>query len=276
MSSGTGPWFEGEALEAFGAYWTILEASYAEVVAATLPEAVTFAPALARSDYAERAREDGFDVLTRVWRAIREGDWSAVEATWEARGATFATLGVSLEEWTDIVLLTSRCSIPFVIAAHGKEPAKLGGILAAMSDFWSRSIRVARSQYTRTRDEIAATQGQALRRSEARFARLFEAGIIGIVVTQMSGRILEANDAFLGMLGYTREDLAAGLRWDALTPPEFVRVSEQAVDDLRRTGAARVREKEYFHKDGHRVPVLLGAARLEPELAITFILDLSA
>jgi len=276
MSSETGPWFEGEALEAFSAYWAVLEANYGGVVAATLREAVKFAPSLSRPDFAERAREDGSDVLKRVWRAIREGDWTAVEAKWEARGAAFATLGVSLEEWSDIVLLTSRCSIPFVLEAHAGEPARLGAILAAMSDFWSRSIRTARSQYARTRDELAAMQGDALRRSEARFARLFEAGILGIVITEMSGRILEANDAFLGMLGYTRDDLDAGLRWDALTPPESMRASVEAVDELRRTGEVQVREKEYFHKSGHRVPVLLGAARLEPELAMTFVLDLSA
>jgi PAS domain S-box-containing protein len=52
-------------------------------------------------------------------------------------------------------------------------------------------------------------------------------------------------------------------------------VSRQAIDDLRRTGAAQVREKEYLHKDGRRVPVLFGAAQLEPELAITFVLDRS-
>jgi two-component system cell cycle sensor histidine kinase/response regulator CckA len=275
MSSAPGAWFQGEGLEAFTAYWNVLEANYTEIVAATLREAVKFAPSLSRPDYAEQAREDGSDVLRRVWRAIHEGEWSPVEAKWEARGSDFATLGVGIEEWNDIVLLTSRCSIPFVVEAYGREPARLSGVLTAMSDFWSRSIRIARSQYARTREKVVAMQGDALRRSEARFARLFEAGVVGIVVTEMNGRSLEANDAFLSMLGYTRADLRAGLRWDALTVPESMGVSEEAVDDLRRTGVAKVREKEYFHKDGRRVPVLLGAARLEPEQAITFVLDQS-
>src|SRR5208283_3006245 len=105
----------------------------------------------------------------------------------------------------------------------------------------------------RTRDELTAVQGDALRRSEARFARLFESGIVGILIAEMGGRILEANDAFLRMLGYSRDDLRVGLRWDALTPPEWLGVNDAALDELRRTGAAPAREKEYLHKDGHRV-----------------------
>jgi two-component system, cell cycle sensor histidine kinase and response regulator CckA len=275
MLTGTGPWFQGQRLEAFGAYWAVLEANYAEIIAGTLREAVEFAPSLSRPEHAEQAWEDGSDLFRRVWRAIREEDWTAVEAKLEARGAAFARIGVSIEEWTDIALVTSRCSIPFVVGAHGREPPRLAAILTAMSEFWSRSIRIARARYARTRDELAAMQGEALRRSEARFARLFEAGIVGIIITSTDGRILEANDTFLGMLGHTRDDLRAGMRWDALTPPESMGVSEQALEDLRRTGAAQVREKEYLHKDGRRVPVLFGAAQLESEQAITFVLDRS-
>ena len=275
MPTSRGPWFQGERLEAFGAYWAVFEANYEAILSAIHQEALEIAPSLSRPENAERAREDGADVIGRVWHAIREGDWAGFEAKMEARGAAFAMLGISIEEWSDIVLVTSRCSIPFVVEAHGREPAKLVAILSTMSDFYSRMIRVARAHYARTRDEIAASQRAALRRSEARFARLFEAGIVGIVITEMDGRLLEANDAFLGLLGRTQDDLRAGLRWDTLTPPESMRVSLDAVDELRRTGVARVREKEYLHKDGRHVPVLFGAALLEPEQAITFVLDQS-
>ncbi len=131
IATGRGPWFQGERLEAFAVYWAVLEANYSEIVADTLREAVEFAPSLSRQDNAESAREDGADVLRLVWRAIREGDWTPYEAKMEARGAAFARLGVSIEEWSDIVLLTSRCSIRFVAEAHGSDPARLGVILAA-------------------------------------------------------------------------------------------------------------------------------------------------
>src|SRR5271166_47732 len=105
MASATGPWFQGEKLEAFGAYWAVLAENYAEIVAATLREAVEFAPSLARPEHRESAREDGSDMIRRVQHAIRAGDWAAVNARFEARGAAFATMGVSIEDWSDIVLV---------------------------------------------------------------------------------------------------------------------------------------------------------------------------
>jgi two-component system cell cycle sensor histidine kinase/response regulator CckA len=150
------------------------------------------------------------------------------------------------------------------------ELGRLGAILATVRDFWNR----ARGHYARAREERVAEQKDALRRTEARYARLDEAGIVGIVTSEMGPRILEANDAFLRMLGYTRADLLAGLRWNALQPPEGL-VSGSVLDDLRDTGIAPVRPKEYFHKDGHRVPVLVGAAQFAPNEAISFVLDQS-
>src|ERR1700694_2152193 len=57
---------------------------------------------------------------------------------------------------------------------------------------------------------------------EGRIRRLVEANIIGILIWDLQGRLLEANDTFLRMLGYDREDLVSGrLRWKDLTPPEW-------------------------------------------------------
>jgi PAS domain S-box-containing protein len=275
MPQGTGPWFQGEELDAFRAYWALLETNYDAIVAHMLEQAAEIAPSLTKQASAERARQEGFDVLERVGHAIRSGDWTAVEEKLEARGVAFATLDISIEEWSDLVLLTSRCSIPFVIAAHGHELERLGVILATMSDFWNRSIRVGRTHYARTREELLAQQKSALRRSEARYAKLAEAGIVGLAMSEMGPRILEANDAFLLMFGYTREDLPAGkVRWDAMQPPGWL-TRDGVADDLLSRGIARVRQKEYFHKDGRRIPVLVGAAQFEPNEAITVVLDQS-
>ena len=71
------------------------------------------------------------------------------------------------------------------------------------------------------RRELEATVA-ALRTSEQRFRRLFEANIIGIAFSDFSGQEIEANDAFLDLIGYTREDLQAGrIRWNMMTPPEY-------------------------------------------------------
>jgi len=119
---------------------------------------------------------------------------------------------------------------------------------------------------------------QALRKSEALFRPLFASGIIGIIIADLESAILEANKAFLDMLGYTSAELRAGmLRWTDLTPREWAEHDARGVERLRAVGQVPAWEKEFFHKDGHRVPVLLGAAMLEgtDDQCICFILDLS-
>ena len=118
----------------------------------------------------------------------------------------------------------------------------------------------------------------ALRASESRFRRLADSNIIGVITATFDGKITEANDAFLAMVGYRREDLDAGrLNWRAMTPEAYADADQQAVEQLISAGTAAAWEKEYLRKDGSRVPVLVGAARIEgtPDSAITFVLDLS-
>jgi two-component system cell cycle sensor histidine kinase/response regulator CckA len=127
------------------------------------------------------------------------------------------------------------------------------------------------------RDQTAERKAaRALRESEARFRHLAQSGIIGIIVADTLGNIHEANDAFLRMVGYSREDLTSGaVSWAEMTPPEWRELDRMALHDLNQTGVTRAREKEYLRKDGSRVPVLVGAAMLSPPRAIAFVLDLS-
>jgi PAS domain S-box-containing protein len=117
---------------------------------------------------------------------------------------------------------------------------------------------------------------KALLRSEARFRRLSDAGILGIVTADLQGGILEANEAFLGMVGYTSEDVHSGrVRWTDLTPPEWRHFDERAIEELAETGIAVPWEKEYLRRDGSRLPVLLGVAMLDATKGecVAFILD---
>ena len=115
-----------------------------------------------------------------------------------------------------------------------------------------------------------------LRESDARFRRLFEADILGIAVSDEE-RVIETNDQFLRMLGYTREQFAsAGIAWREITPPEFLAVSETAGATLRSTGVCPAFEKEYLRRDGSRVPALTAAVRLgqsSDTRILSFILD---
>jgi PAS domain S-box-containing protein len=119
-----------------------------------------------------------------------------------------------------------------------------------------------------------------LRLAEARFRRLADSGVLGILITDLEDLlVLEANDAFLAMVGATREDLAAGrLDWAELTPPEYSEVDARAVAQLRATGVCDTFVKEYLRLDGSRVSVLVGAAMLEESSAscIAFLIDITA
>ena len=117
-----------------------------------------------------------------------------------------------------------------------------------------------------------------LEQREAKIRRLVEANIIGIFIFSLDGRIIEANDFFLQMVGYDRADLAAGrIRWTDLTPPEWRARDALAVAEVKLTGAAQPYEKGYIRKDGSRLPVLIGVAMFEEggDEGVAFVLDLS-
>jgi len=117
-----------------------------------------------------------------------------------------------------------------------------------------------------------------LQEREARIRRLVDSDIMGIMMWDLDGRILDANEAFLHMVGYSRDDLVSGgLRWAALTPAEWNYAHDRAAAEVRATGSHKPFEKEYFRKDGSRVPVLLGGAAFDErrDQGVSFVLDLT-
>ena len=130
-----------------------------------------------------------------------------------------------------------------------------------------------------TRDADNTHLYRDLAEREAKIRRLVDANIIGIFIWDIEGRIIEANDAFLRMVDYDREDLVSGrIRWTELTPPEWRNRDERRwVPELKVTGSLQPFEKEYFRKDGSRVPVLIGAATFEEggNQGVAFVLDLT-
>ena len=117
-----------------------------------------------------------------------------------------------------------------------------------------------------------------LREREAKIRRLVDSNIIGIFFYNLDRHIFEANDAFLEMLGYSRDDIIAGrLDFTNLTPPEWAEADEQRLAELISTGTWRPSEKEFFRKDGSRIPVLLGSATFDElrRQGIGFVVDLT-
>jgi PAS domain S-box-containing protein len=139
------------------------------------------------------------------------------------------------------------------------------------------NVRLFEAEKQRTLALAQANRDLAER--EAKIRRLVEANIIGIFIWDLEGRIIEANDAFLRMVGYDREDLVSGrMRWTDLTPPEWRERDERRLSELKMTGSLQPFEKEYFRKDGSRVPVLIGVATFKGggEQGVAFVLDLTA
>jgi PAS domain S-box-containing protein len=117
-----------------------------------------------------------------------------------------------------------------------------------------------------------------LRERETKFRRLIDSNIIGVLIGNPDGSVQEADQTFLRIIGYERADLTAGrLRRTKLTPPEWHDRDARAVAEMKATGTARPFEKEYFRKDGSRVPVLVAGAALDArgDTVVIFAVDLT-
>jgi len=156
-----------------------------------------------------------------------------------------------------------------VMASLGKLASSAYQALAHIEDL---KIQVAE------REKAEAEVRELASGLEAKIRRLVEANVVGIVMWNLEGAITEANDAFLRMVQYDREDLASGrVRWTDLTPVEWRGRDERALADLNASGIFQPIEKEYFRKDGSRVPILLGGALFEGggNEGVAFVLDLT-
>ena len=167
--------------------------------------------------------------------------------------------------------------------AEALEQRKAWFVIAAVisvSALAAVALALARLEATRRRKAIAenlALHGD-LETRDKKIRRLVDANIVGIIIWDLDGRILEANDEFLHMLGYGREDLASGrLNRTDLTPAEWRDRDARTVAELKQTGTVQPFEKEYFRNDGSRVPVLMGGTMFEQSRnqGVSFVLDLT-
>jgi len=127
--------------------------------------------------------------------------------------------------------------------------------------------------------ELEQLKSRRLEENEARLRRLYESGLLGVIYWNMDGVIEEANEKFLDMIGYTRDDLTAGhIDWVHMTPPEYQYLDERSMTELKATGVnAQPFEKEYLRKDGTRLPILIAGAMLDEERihGVAFVLDIT-
>jgi two-component system, cell cycle sensor histidine kinase and response regulator CckA len=213
---------------------------------------------------------------TAMRAALETKHWDAIICDWSM--PRFSALG-ALE-----LLKASGLDLPFVIVSGtvGEELAveamRAGAHDYVLKDKLARLAAVVERELREQAVREAHRSSEAARRAiEARFSRLAESGIIGIVIGDMLGNIIEANEAFLKLIGFTRADLEQGLiRWRDITAPESADATNRGLQELIGTGVATPYEKEYIRKDGSRVSVLVGLATLSGSQSIGFMVDLTA
>jgi PAS domain S-box-containing protein len=179
-------------------------------------------------------------------------------------------------EWRNIPLV--------MLTARDDRDGMIEGINAGADDYIAKSADFdvlkarLRAQLRRKHfeDENRRIREQLVRReTEARFQRLIHSNIIGVILGDIGGRLTDANDTFLTMLGYSRAELESGkLRWDEQTPSEWREQTKTAVEQLRSVGSATPYENEYFRKDGSRQPTMVGLVLMEDsDTIVGFVLD---
>lgn len=170
-------------------------------------------------------------------------------------------------------------------AATGRAEREAWRVRKGGGRFWANEIATAiRDEngnlvgFTKiSRDLTERRQAEeALRASEERFRTALEIDTVGVVFFDLESRITDANDAFLRMIGFSRLELESGcLRWDRLTPPEWIERTRQDIEDLGSTGRGAPYEKEYLRKDGSRRWGLFAGKALGNGVVVEFVLDIS-
>src|SRR5215813_11934618 len=192
----------------------------------------------------------------------------------------------------DAAVLNPFSTDPYVAQRHPRSvfcvplmnQTKFVGILYLENNLAPRVFAPARTAVLKV---LASQAAIALENSrlyrdladrEGKIRRLVDANVLGICIWNLEGAIVDANEAFLHMLQYGREDVVSGrLRWTGLTPAEWREQDERAAAELRFTGTFQPVEKEYFRKDGSCLPVLIGGALFKEggNKGVAFVLDLT-
>jgi PAS domain S-box-containing protein len=172
-------------------------------------------------------------------------------------------------------ILSSRSTLP-VRTVSDHVPLEAGVIFVVPS---SHQVNITDHEIAfQTCQDVTAHREaeEELRESEERLRQALEIETVGVLFFKVDGSITDANEAFLGMSGYSREDLAEGLlRWDDMTPPEWMPHSLKAIEEFRTTGRTTPYEKEYIRKDGSRWWAMFAATRLGEEEGVEFVIDIT-
>jgi len=196
--------------------------------------------------------DDGIDELLAT--LYKQPSWSDLPIVMMMQGGNLSPVATRVVRLLRNVTLLER-------------PALARSVVSAMHS----AVRARERQY-QIREQI-----ERIHRGERRMTRIMQSNVMGVSFCD-NQRILEANDAYLEIIGYSREELEAGrLDWRRLTPAKYSHLDDRALVELAQRGACTPFEKEYVRKNGTRVPVLLRIASLEENDVkyVCFVQDLT-
>ncbi len=174
------------------------------------------------------------------------------------------------------LVLPAACAWSLTHALRGNVPPSTATVLlglALTSLALVVTVHTAAVGLARTEARTRAAH-DALKQLAAEAECLHGQALVGVLSANLDGRVTAANDVFLELIGYTRDDLEAGrIDWKRITPPEYRHLDVVAASELLRSGRADPWEKAYIRKDGTRVPVVLAVAALQRDETVAFVLD---
>lgn len=251
------------------------------VISVDLQEKVQFMNRIAESLTGWRLEEAGGQSLDEVFRIISELTRKPLESP-VSRALRSGTV-VNLENHALLLEKdgTERCIDDSASPIRDTSGNVIGAVLIFRDVSRRRTDEKEKEELLRREQEAKQELVQtveALRKSEARFRTIVDSNMIAVCFWNVDGRVLDANDRYLKLVGYSREDLtSARLNWRDITPKEQWKLDDEAIRQTRRNGACSSYEKEYIRKDGTRVPVLLAHAMLgsSEEQGVACFFDLS-
>jgi len=191
---------------------------------------------------------------------------------------------MSAEAGRDAYLAVDIAAVACVPLLKDRRLVAMLGVQQSEPRRWTDDdIELTRSIAERCWSELERLRAvQAVQRSEHRLRRILDTATVGVVVNDVHGRFLYANEPFLRLLGYTTAELLRGeLGWSRVQVPERKPQDDVALGQLRATGNCEPYETEFVTQDGRRIPVYVGAALVPDEdgdglLGAAFVTDLSA
>ena len=267
-------WLSAEELQALDRVWKLFQEHGPQALELARSALVQLTGLMGPSP-----TESPADALIRLNASVADAAvvdvraWARQISGW---GAQLAHEQVRLRDVFDIVEAVRRQLVHWIVERHASEASALEQTLFALQRLCDRTIETIAEAALTDRNLRISEQRRSTDDALLWLKRLSESGLLGILVCDVHGGIKDANETFAQMVNYTREELASGqVGWDAITPPEWVAQDIDAVAQLAAHGRTKPWEKEYFRRDGSRVPVLVGVATLSGDDVVAFTLEIS-